>query len=85
VQTHLAIGLGVKAAHAGYSVLFDTASNWIARLSTAYHANRLEAELKKIRHKPIIIDEVGYIPFDHGAANPFLHLVASRTSRARSW
>lgn len=26
-KTHLAIGLGVKAAHAGYSVLFDTANN----------------------------------------------------------
>ncbi|WP_407991992.1 hypothetical protein [Kitasatospora sp. CMC57] len=33
--THLAIGLGVKAAHAGYSVLFDTASNWITRLAKA--------------------------------------------------
>ena len=31
-KTHLAIGLGVKAAQAGYSVLFDTASNWITRL-----------------------------------------------------
>jgi DNA replication protein DnaC len=26
-KTHLAIGLGVKAAHAGYSVLFDTAKS----------------------------------------------------------
>jgi DNA replication protein DnaC len=78
-KTHIAIGLGVKAAHAGYSVLFDTASNWIARLSTAHHANRLEAELKKIRrYKLIIIDEVGYIPFDHDAANLFFQLIASR-------
>src|SRR5262245_66083034 len=46
-KTHLAIGLGIKAAHAGYSVLFDTASNWIARLSTAPHSNRLEADLKQ--------------------------------------
>jgi DNA replication protein DnaC len=78
-KTHLAIGLGVKAAHAGYSVLFDTASNWIARLSAAHHGNRLEAELKKIRrYKLIIIDEVGYIPFDQDAANLFFQLVASR-------
>lgn len=48
-KTHLAIGLGVKAAHAGYSALFDTASNWIARLGAAHHGNRLEAELEKIR------------------------------------
>ncbi|MGA7051170.1 MAG: IS21-like element helper ATPase IstB [Mycobacterium sp.] len=78
-KTHLAIGLGIKAAHAGYSVLFDTASNWIARLGAAHQANRLEAELKKIRrYKLIIIDEVGYIPFDHDAANLFFQLIASR-------
>lgn len=78
-KTHLAIGLGVKAAHAGYSVLFDTASNWIARLGAAHHGNRLEAELKKIRrYKLIIIDEVGYIPFDQDAANLFFQLIASR-------
>ncbi len=78
-KTHLAIGLGVKAAHAGYSVLFDTASNWITRLGDAHHAGRLEAELKKIRrYKLIIIDEVGYIPFDQDAANLFFQLIASR-------
>ncbi len=78
-KTHLAIGLGVKAAQAGYSVLFDTASNWIARLTTAHHAGRLDAELKKIRrYKLIIVDEVGYIPFDQDAANLFFQLVASR-------
>jgi DNA replication protein DnaC len=84
-KTHIAIGLGVKAARAGYSVLFDTASNWIARLSAAHHAG-LETELKKIRrYKPIIIDEVGYIPFDQDAANLFFQLVAPDMSRARSW
>ena len=78
-KTHLAIGLGVKATQAGYSVLFDTASNWIARLTEAHHGNRLEAELKKIRrYKLIIVDEVGYIPFDQDAANLFFQLIASR-------
>ena len=78
-KTHLAIGLGVKAAHAGYSVLFDTANNWITRLTDAHQAGRLEAELKKIRrYKLIIIDEVGYIPFDQDAANLFFQLIASR-------
>ena len=56
-KTHLAIGLGVKATQAGYSVLFDTASNWIARLAAAHHSGQLEVELKKIRrYKLIIID-----------------------------
>ncbi|WAU86363.1 ATP-binding protein [Streptomyces sp. Qhu-G9] len=45
----------------------------MARLAGAHQAGRLEAELKKIRrYKLIIIDEVGYIPFDQDAANlPF--------------
>jgi DNA replication protein DnaC len=78
-KTHLAIGLGVKATQAGYSVLFDTASNWITRLATAHQSGHLETELRKIRrYKLIIIDEVGYIPFDHDAANLFFQLIASR-------
>ena len=82
-KTHLAIGLGVKAAQAGHSVLFDTASNWIARLGAAHHAGALEAELKKIRrYRLIIVDEVGYIPFDQDAANLFFQLVASRYEQA---
>jgi len=79
-KTRLAIGLGIKAAQAGNSVLFDTASNWIARLATAHHRGQLEAELKKIRRYKliIIIDEVGYIPFGQDAAKLFFRLVASR-------
>lgn len=80
-KTHLAIGLGVKAAQAGYSVLFDAASHRIARLSTAHQANRLEAELKKIRRSKlivVIIDEVGHIPFDQDAASLLFQVVASR-------
>ena len=78
-KTHLAIGLGIKAAQVGYSVLFDTATHWIDRLARAHHTGQLETELKKIRrYKLIIIDEVGYIPFDTDAANLFFQLVASR-------
>ncbi|MFC9080831.1 hypothetical protein ACFTY7_28295 [Streptomyces sp. NPDC057062] len=43
----LSIGPGVKAAHAGYSVLFDTASIWIAPLAGPQKAGRLDAELKQ--------------------------------------
>lgn len=60
-------------------MLFDTATNWIDRLARAHHAGALEVELKKIRrYKLILIDEVGYIPFDTDAANLFFQLVASR-------
>lgn len=48
-KTHLAIGLGIKAAQNGHSVLFDTASAWINRLTIAHQGGQLDAELKKIR------------------------------------
>ena len=64
-------------------MLFDTATNWITRLGRAHHAGQLELELKKIRrYRLIIIDEVGYIPFDTDAANLFFQLVASRYEQA---
>lgn len=78
-KTHLAIGLGVRACHNGYSVYFDTASGWLRRLAEADSQGRLEAELKRIKkYKLIIIDEVGYLPFDIDTANLFFQLISSR-------
>lgn len=78
-KTHLAIGLGVKAIQAGYSVLFETATGWVARLAAAHTAGRLDLELKRLRkYKLLIIDEIGYLAFDHDAANLFFQLVAAR-------
>ena len=78
-KTHLAIGLGLKATAAGHPVLFDTASGWITRLTAAHTEARLPAELKRLRrYRLLIIDEVGYIPFDTDAANLFFQLIASR-------
>jgi len=31
-KTHLAIALGIKAAHNAYPVLFDTTTGWVTRL-----------------------------------------------------
>ena len=48
-------------------------------MAGAHQAGTLDAELKKIRrYKLIIIDEVGYIPFDTDAANLFFQLIATR-------
>ena len=82
-KTHLAIALGVRAAQAGHKVTFATASHWIMRLARAHNAGTLEQELRRLARIPLmIIDEVGYIPFDTGAANLMFHLVASRYEAA---
>ncbi len=82
-KTHLAIALGVTACRHGHRVLFATATDWVTRLSDAHRAGRLAAELAKLRrYGLIIIDEVGYLPFEQDAANLFFQLVSSRYEHA---
>ena len=82
-KTHLAIGLGVKAAQAGHRVLFATATEWVTRLQHAHNTGRLADELARLRrYGLLIIDEVGYIPFEQDAANLFFQLVSSRYEHA---
>jgi DNA replication protein DnaC len=82
-KTHLAIGLAMRACQAGHRVAFATAAEWVARLADAHHAGRLQAELTKLSRYPLlVVDEVGYIPFEPEAANLFFQLVSSRYERA---
>ncbi len=78
-KTHLGIALAVKAAEATYPVMFDSATNWITRLAQAHAHGRLAEELKRLnRYRVLVIDEVGYLPFDAASASLFFQLVASR-------
>lgn len=82
-KTHLAIALSIRACLAGLRVRFATATEWVARLGEAKRSGELEAELKRLSHLPlIVVDEVGYIPFDPEAANLMFSLVSSRYERA---
>lgn len=82
-KTHLATALAVAAAHTGYRVGFASATTWITRLVEGHRLGRLDAELKTIsRIGLIVIDEVGYIPFDAEAANLFFQLVSSRYEKS---
>jgi DNA replication protein DnaC len=82
-KTHLSTGLGIRACQAGHRVAFATAAQWVARLADAHHAGTLQNELIKLGRVPLlIIDEVGYIPFEAEAANLFFQLVSSRYERA---
>ena len=81
-KTHLSIALGVQAASRGYRVAFATATQWVTRLSEAKTQGRLTHELDRLARIPlIVIDEVGYIPFDPEAASLFFSLISSRYER----
>lgn len=82
-KTHLSIALGVQAARRGHRVAFASAQEWVGRLAAAKRAGRLEEELERLRRTPlVIVDEVGYIPFDPDAAALFFSLISSRYERA---
>ena len=82
-KTHLATGLAIRVCQSGHRVLFATASEWVARLAEAHHAGRLQDELVRLGRYPLlVVDEVGYIPFEPEAANLFFQLVSSRYERA---
>jgi DNA replication protein DnaC len=73
----------MRACLAGHRVLFATATQWVARLADAQRAGRLDEELRRLERIPLlIVDEVGYIPFDPQAANLMFMLVSSRYERA---
>ncbi|CCK58004.1 IS21-like element helper ATPase IstB [Mycobacterium canetti] len=82
-KTHLAVGLAIRACQAGHRVLFATAAEWVARLAEAHQTGRIHQELTRLGRYPlIVIDEVGYIPFEPEAANLFFQLVSARYERA---
>jgi DNA replication protein DnaC len=82
-KTHLAIGLGIRACQAGHRVAFATATDWVTRLAEAHSVGRLGDELTRLGRIPLlIVDEVGYIPFEAEAANLFFQLVSARYERA---
>jgi len=82
-KTHLAIALSIRACLAGQRVAFATATQWVARLGDAQRQGRLDQELRKLLWTPLlVVDEVGYIPFDPAAANLMFSLVSSRYERA---
>ncbi|MGH2675984.1 MAG: IS21-like element helper ATPase IstB [Actinomycetota bacterium] len=82
-KTHLSIAIGIRACLAGHRVAFASATQWVARLSDAHRQGRLTEELRRLGRIPlVVVDEVGYIPFDPEAANLMFMLVSERYERA---
>jgi DNA replication protein DnaC len=82
-KTHIATGLAIRACQAGHRVLFATATDWVTRLTDAHRQGLLPRELARLRrYGLIIVDEVGYLPFEQDAASLFFQLVSSRYEHA---
>lgn len=82
-KTHLAIALGRAAVEAGHSVLFVSATALIATLAKAETEGRFAEQLSfYAKPKLLIVDELGYLPFERRSAHLFFQLVAKRYERS---
>jgi DNA replication protein DnaC len=78
-KTHLAIGLGRKIVEQGHTVRFTTATALLAILGKAESEGMLAEKLTEFaKPRLLIIDELGYLPFERQAAHLFFQLVNRR-------
>jgi DNA replication protein DnaC len=85
-KTHLAVAIGRQAILAGYTVLFVPAPTLVAQLAKAHSEGRLEDRLTHFgKPKLLIVDELGYLPFEPDAAHLFFQLVSRRYERLVPW
>lgn len=78
-KTHLAIAIGREAVVRGYSTLCVSATELLTSLVCAHSEGRLEERIIHFsKPKLLIIDELGYLPFDPKAAHLFFQLVSRR-------
>ena len=78
-KTHLAIALGRAVVEAGHSVLFTSAAALLGALSKAELEGQLAEKLGfYAKPKLLVIDELGYLPFEKRSAHLFFQLVARR-------
>lgn len=81
-KTHLAIGLGLEALRASYSVYFITLSELADQVPRDRADPRWTEKLRVLSHpRLLIIDEVGYVPLDSVAAYFIFSVVCRRYER----
>ena len=81
-KTHLAIALGIEAARQRKRVAFARAAELVRSLVEARDARELGRIQRRLdRVDLIILDEVGFVPFDRAAGELLFGVIASRYER----
>ncbi len=81
-KSHLVIALGIEAVKSGISVYFTNTGNLIERLKTANQEGMLEKKLRDLmKYKVLIIDEIGYLPFNEERTHCLFQLISRRYER----
>jgi DNA replication protein DnaC len=81
-KTHLAIALGIEATKARRRVLFVRAADLVRSLVEARDARelgRMQQRMRKV--ELLIVDELGFVPFDRAGGELLFNLLAERYER----
>jgi len=81
-KTHLASAIGFAACSHGIRTMFTTAADLLMTLIAAKREDRLKQRLQTIdRIGLLIIDELGYIPFEREATDLLFQVISRRYER----
>jgi len=82
-KTHALTAVGLAACTAGYRVLFTTAAELCMTLIAAKREERLKQRLTSYeRYHLLLIDELGYVPFEREATDLLFQVISRRYERA---
>ncbi len=82
-KTHCLTAIGLAACAAGYRVLFTTAAELCMALIAAKREDRLKQRLANYeRYQLLLIDELGYVPFEREATDLLFQVISQRYERA---
>jgi DNA replication protein DnaC len=78
-KTHIALGLGLAACQKGLAVGFTTAAALVHELMEARDERRLlRLQKQLVRHKLLIIDELGFVPLSKTGAELLFETISQR-------
>lgn len=78
-KTHLSVALSVEACKKGYRVLFFTATGLINEMNEAKEKfSLISLEKKLLRAQLVLVDELGFVPFDKTGAQFLFEFFSSR-------
>jgi DNA replication protein DnaC len=81
-KTHLAIALGIEAARQRRRVVFWRAADLVLSLIEARDQKELSRTMRRLeRIDLVILDEVGFVPFDRTGGELLFNVLASRHGR----
>ena len=81
-KTHLAIALGVEAARLRKRVAFTRAADLVRTLTEARDARDLgRLQRRLLRVDLLILDELGFVPFDRAGGELLFNVIAERYER----